>query len=188
MKKLIMICALVLGSQAAKAGFVAEPYLGYQMGTVDKTTVPAFGSSTSTSKDKGTVIGARLGYSFLIPVVSFDYSMYNGKDDQSPSSKMTGTNMALTVGAQMIPLVRPYAGYIFSAKNKSDDGTSAATVTGTGMKVGLGIKILPLLNINVEYAKYDYKDIDGISGYTKVSEVYSDLKYTTTTIGLSYVF
>jgi hypothetical protein len=185
MKQLLMVFSVLLISKLSYAGLVLEPYLGYQMGTAEATTI---GGTTASSKDKGTVVGARVGYSFLVPWVALDYSMYSGKDDTDPAGDLKQTNIGVTVGAQMIPLVRPYAGYIFSAKNEVDDGTGAVTVKGTGMKVGLGFKILPLLNINVEFAKLDYKDVESSAGSSSISDVYSEFKYTTTTIGLSYVF
>lgn len=186
MKQLLTVFSILLVSKFSYAGLVFEPYLGYQMGAAKTTTVS--GNNTTDSKDKGTVIGARVGYSFLVPWVALDYSMYSGKDDGSPESDLKQTNLGVAVGVQMIPLVRPYAGYILSAKNESDNGTGAVTVKGTGMKVGIGLKILPLVNINIEYAKYDYKDLEGVGSYTSVSDVFSDFQYTTTTIGLSYVF
>lgn len=185
MKQLLTVLSILLISKLSYAGLVLEPYLGYQMGTLDATYT---GGTAASSKDKGPVFGARIGYSFVVPWVALDYSMYSGKDDATTPNDLKQTNIGLTVGAQMLPLIRPYAGYIFSAKNKASDSTSEATYTGTGLKVGIGFKVLPLLNINVEFAKIDYKDYETSTASGKVSDLFSDFKYTTSTIGLSYVF
>ncbi|AZZ35858.1 hypothetical protein CIK05_03270 [Bdellovibrio sp. qaytius] len=176
MKNLIMICALVLGSQVAKAGGFIEPYLGYQTGKVEI-------SGGSTLKDKGTALGLRAGYQMVIPWFALDAKMYKGKDDASPQDDVSFTDVGVTVGAS-VPFLRPFIGYIPSAKIKSEGTGFDMTIKGTGLKLGLGIKILPLIDINIEHTTYSLKDPE-VNGVTFTG---TKADYTTTMIGLGMTF
>lgn len=177
MKHLFILSSIVFFTAFAKAGYFAEPYLGYQMGTT-KTTV---GGSSSEDKIKGTALGVRLGYEMLIPWFALDVKMFSGKDDSSPENDIKHTDIGLTVGAT-IPFVRPFVGYVPAAKITSEGGGTSTDLEGSAIKLGLGFTILPFLDINVEQTIYDIKEIDGAS----LSGV--DIEYQTTMIGLGITF
>ena len=181
MKNLIMICALVLGSQVAKAGGFVEPYLGYGMNKIEGTFaagVPVFGGSSFDAESKGPVYGVRAGYQFILPWVALEASQFKG-DGQDGASDVKATDIGVTAGLSL-PIVRPYAGYVFSSK--ADVGSTE--YTGTAMKVGVGFGFIPLLHLNVELVDTKFKEVDG----NDIDTTFSDFKSKTTVISLSYVF
>lgn len=156
MKNLIMICALVLGSQVAKAGLLLEPYAGYQFGEIE-VSVPG---ASVTNKDKGLAIGGRIGYEFMLPWVALDVKYYTGKNDATPEAKIKATDIGVTGGVSL-PVVRPYAGYILKAEAKADDGSGEDKLEGNGYKLGLGLTPLPFIDFNIEYSVFEFKKING---------------------------
>ena len=156
MKNLIMICALVLGSQVAKAGLLLEPYAGYQFGKLETTS----SGISASSKDKGIAIGGRVGYEFILPWVALDVKYYTGKDDSDPAYDIKATDMGFTAGVTL-PVLRPYAGYILKTEAKADNGSGEHKYEGTGFKLGLGLTPLPFVDFNSEYTVFDFKKFDG---------------------------
>ncbi|MES2802938.1 MAG: outer membrane beta-barrel protein [Bdellovibrionota bacterium] len=182
MKNLIMICALVLIGQVAKAGGFIEPYLGYATGKVEATVaagVPVIGGQSFDFKVKGPIYGLRAGYQFILPWVALEASQFKGETDQDPSGDIKGTDIGVTAGLSL-PIVRPYAGYVLSSKYESD----SSEITGNGIKVGVGFGFIPLVHVNIEYITTTFKELDG----EDISSVFSDYKSKTTAFTISYVF
>lgn len=174
MKNLIMICALVLVGQVAKAGGFVEPYIGYQTGKFEF-------SNGVEGDSKGTALGLRAGYQMVIPWIALDVQLGKGKvSDVIPEYDYSYTDFGVTVGAS-VPFVRPFIGYIPAAKTKLEGGGATDEYKGTGLKLGLGIKILPLVDINIEQVSYEFKERDGV-------ELSEKAKHKITTIGLGMTF
>jgi hypothetical protein len=174
MKNLILICSVFLISQFATAGGFIEPYIGYQMGTMEY-------SNGVEGKIKGTALGLRAGYQMVIPWVALDVQMGKGSISEIiPEDDYTYTDVGVTVGAS-VPFLRPYVGYIPQAKTKLENTAASYDVEGTGLKLGLGIKLLPLIDINVEQTNYTFKKANGV-------DLTNEGKGKITTIGLGITF
>lgn len=173
MKKLIMICSLVLVSTVANAGGFIEPYVGIQKGTATDANGTDFDS-------KGTALGLRLGYQMVIPWVALDVRMNKGTIETAPEQDYSGTDIGITAGAS-VPFLRPMIGYVPAAKQKFEASGSSFEFEGSALKLGLGIKILPLIDINIDQTSYTFKKVDGL-------DLSSDVKHKITTIGLGITF
>lgn len=182
MKKILAIALITLGFQSAQAGWLVEPYLGYNMGSFSgKTKV---GGTEIDASDNGLGFGARFAYDFIGLFAGIDYSMMSttikydkpagSKDDKADHSKLFAV-----VGYSLpaIPL-RFWAGYAFSNAwtVKGTDGASDTKYTGSAFKFGGGYTVIPMLSLNLEYVinSYDKWSSGGSSG--NVSDAYSDFK------------
>ncbi len=187
MKKIFTAFIASIGfSTASQAAMTIEPYLGYSSGELKYTYTSTFGGTEGKSTSTSTGYGLRLGYQFIIPYLALDYTGTTGKcKDDTTSYDCTGTQLGVVVGARL-PIVKPYVGYGFSNELKIKGDTGDTTYKGTYTKVGLGLGFIPIVTLNIEYQINDYSKID-MSGtsYSK-SELYSDLKATTTMISISY--
>ena len=173
MKKLLMICSLVLVSTAANAGGFIEPYFGIQIGE-------ATDSGGAKEDSKGTALGLRLGYQAVIPWVALDVRLNKGTIDTTPEQDYSGTDIGITAGVS-VPFLRPMIGYIPAAKQKYEASGSSNELEGSAFKFGLGIKILPLIDINIDRTAYKFTKING-------NDLNNDVKHDVTTIGLGIVF
>lgn len=172
MKKLLVLSSVVLFSSFANAGGFIEPYIGYQTGKVE--------DSNDSIDTKGTALGLRAGYQWIIPWVALDVKMFKGTTETTPEGDLTFTDVGVTVGAS-VPFLRPFIGYIPAAKQKLEVGSATDEFEGTGLKLGLGIKILPLIDINIEQVNYEFDKLDGLTLTDKVT-------HKTTMIGLGITF
>ena len=161
MKKLLVLLTVTAGllvNQAAQAGLLLEPYLGYSNGKIEQG---------STSNDyKGTQYGLRLGYSVLFFAIGLDYTAAKYKDDATPENDLEIGDAGLFVAYKFPILLRAYATYVPSAK--MDYGTSTTLEDGTSTKLGLGFTGLPLVNINLEYQMAEYKEANSLTLVDKV--------------------
>ena len=150
---LLSAIAVLTFNQAAKAGILLEPYLGYVVSGQAKTS--------STSNYKGTVYGARVGYSVLNFAVGAEYAATSFTDDSSPQQTITGGDLGL-FGAFTFPvLVRAYATYIPSPILKASSvGPTITYKSGNIIKLGVGFTVLPLVNIGLEYTTGTYSKVD----------------------------
>lgn len=173
MKKLILVCSLVVVSQVANAGGFIEPYLGMTTGKFKVT-------GASDTDSKGTALGLRAGYQMVIPWVALDVKMLKGSAETTPEADMSFTDVGVTVGAS-VPFVRPFIGYIPAAKTKLEANGVTDEYEGSALKLGLGIKILPLIDINIEKVDYTFKKLDGI-------DLTNSIKHETMMIGIGMTF
>lgn len=155
MKKLMAVCALVLGfASVSQAGVLIEPYLGYEMG---KT------KDFSEGKYDGTQMGLRLAYKTPVMLwlgVDGTFGVSGKvKPDVGTEEDATRTTMYGVVGIDLPILLRGWVGYSFSDEVKVDSGK----FKGSGYKVGLGFTGLPFVSLNFEYINEKFNDFEGIS-------------------------
>ncbi len=185
---LFLAAGVFLGFEEARAGLLIEPYLGYLPSTsTSSERTAAYGGATYSGKEDGYGIGARLGYSFIIPFVALDYSIKTLKykaDSGGTDTDDTATEMALVVGANL-PIVRVFAGYGFDFNLKQKSDSSTTTLKGTFTKVGVGFKVIPMVAVNLEYFMYSPSKIDTGSGEYTFSDVVSTLKYNPIFLSIS---
>jgi hypothetical protein len=160
MKKLVAVLALSLGfASAAQASIMLEPYLGYEMGTIDNAPK---GMATSTDKTTLTNIGARVGYlNFTGLWLALDLQRASGKykSDIYADDNVTRTTIGADVGFDLPIFLRAWIGYGLSNEMKMSERD--VKVTGTNVKMGVGFTFLPFICLNFEYIKEDWKKYDG---------------------------
>lgn len=186
----ILVAGAFLGFEKAYAGFLIEPYLGYSTGSISGKYTPTYGGGVFSGKETGAGFGARLGYSFLIPFVAFDYSIKNLKyksDNGGTDTDDTATEMALVVGANL-PIVRLFAGYGFDAAIKQKSDTSTSTLKGTFTKVGVGFKLIPMVAVNLEYFMYTVKKYESSGTTFDADTIFSELTYNPIFLSVSVPF
>jgi hypothetical protein len=182
-KQLLMVLASVCFASAAQASLMIEPYVGYQLGSVNEKNVvtPANDSKGSLN---GTALGARLGYRFLIPWIALDYTSFSGKLKPSnslvPDADATQSSLAIVVGADLPVLLRAWAGYGFMNELKLKD-TTTNKLKGSYTKVGLGWTMLPLVSLNFEYQMNNYSKYNG----NDIKSTYSKFDHNAFMISLS---
>lgn len=164
MKKILFIFTFIFAFQIkSQAGILLEPYVGYNALVSDY----AFGSGAGVLNGQsfkldstGLGYGARLGYSFAMVFVAFDYSSTTLKSTvktqpTGATITVTGddtpTEMAGVVGANF-GFLRPFVGYVFDVQSKN----SNTTTFGNGYKAGLGFSLLPKVKLNLEYKMFTF--------------------------------
>ncbi|MBT4790371.1 MAG: hypothetical protein HON90_02270 [Halobacteriovoraceae bacterium] len=155
LKVLFTVVVLSLTSNSF-AGLLVDPYIGIGQ---TKDTLDLAGASEESGSS--TVIGSRLGYSFILLSAGIDYSMVKSSSD---GDDIDSTNMSVFVGVDMPILVRAWAEYFVS----SDFDVDNANVNGVSFKdgygVGLGFTGLPFVSINLELDLLNYEvDLVGAS-------------------------
>lgn len=149
----ILVSGLFLTAPSAEAGILLEPYMTYEVSTVNATT----GGQPDGGKNNGAIgIGGRIGYKLIIPVwIAADISQVSGKyKPDLPGSDLTFTrsNTYLTVGFDFPILFRAWAGMGLSNSTKVSDASTDVTVSGgSNMKVGVGLGLIPFMSVNLEY-------------------------------------
>lgn len=153
MKKLLLALSMLTFTSVAQAGFMIEPYVGYETGSSKQSGSP-------DSDYTGTTLGARLGYGMLGLSFGLDYTMASGTIDETtpPDTDVDATDMGLFVSYEFPILLRVYATYILSSK--ADVG-QPEDIEGSGMKLGVGFTGLPFVVINLEMTNRTFDEYDG---------------------------
>jgi hypothetical protein len=170
---LFAIITVLTFNQAAQAGLLLEPYLGFVSGEAKQAT---------TSKYTGTSYGARVGYTMLLGFAAgIDYNAMNFTDDSSPKNDLTSGDLGVFIAYKFPVLLRTYATYVPSASiDSKSNGTTSTLKAGNSLKLGVGFTGLPFINVNLEYISGSYSDIE--SAGTTVS---LNPKFTTSAFALS---
>lgn len=159
MKKLFVVCALVMGfGSVSHAGLLLEPYLGYETGTV---------KDNNDGKMDGTQLGLRAAW--RAPVMfwaGLDYTMgvsAKFKPDASgvPDSDAKRSTLYAVVGVDLPILLRGWVGYGFMNEIKLDDYDTK--LEGKSTKVGVGFTGLPFVSLNLEYLMETFDKVNGNS-------------------------
>ncbi len=148
-------------SFSAHAGFMAEPWLGYESGTIKCTSVANIGCSSKTT---GMNYGARLGWLFPAGLwLAADYAGGSGKikyDAGGAEDDGSRTRLGAAFGYDMMMGFRMFGGYGFSNTLKSKSSSGETKFKGTEYYVGVGYRTPVRITINLEYhvdslPKYD---------------------------------
>ncbi len=144
---LLGIMSVMLFTQSSFAGLLIDPYIG--AGTYATTADLAAADDDGNSM---SMVGARVGYSFILVSAGIDYQMANVVDGKR-------TNMSAFVGVDLPILFRFWAEYTFNSTWENDDlddrNYEAAFQSGTS--IGVGFTGLPLLSLNLEVESMKYK-------------------------------
>ena len=145
MLKKIIVSIFLISSFSANAGLLLDPYVG--MGNA-KSTFDA--ASLDDTNDNATVLGARVGYSFLLFSLGADYQM-------ATIDGSTRNNLSAFVGFDLPILLRVWAEYTLNSSVDNDDLPSSVDVTfNDGYSVGVGFTGFPLISVNLEIEQTNY--------------------------------
>ena len=159
--KFLLLSFLLIASISAKAALLIEPVLGYNFsGKVEISDLDY------DDKITGPSYGGRLGYQNLGFQLGLDYlhSTLTTKDDDE---KADFQEWAGFIGFKFPVFIRVYAGYIFSANGTGEDDEEYSK--GSGTKLGVGFTGLPFVNINLEYRKVTFGELDDVEIDTKMN-------------------
>lgn len=137
--------AALIFSFNANAGIYIEPKIDYSALSLE-SSLPAGGL-------KGSMVGARLGYSLPLVTLAVDYST-GSPEAELNNNKVSSDNTRTGLTAIFAPPVLPFnvlAGYY----NSSLD-ISGTKYEGDGTKFGIMFTMLPFININLEYFTTSY--------------------------------
>ncbi len=158
LKALLSSLFCVLLSAKAFAGFMFEPYLGYESQKVAGSTSGVDIGGTGSAIDLGARIGWGFGLGFwsAIDVMTATGGKYSPTTTLTSTFTYTKTDMGLSLGYDFPIKLRTYLTYNF---NPSWDlttetlGVSTATKYsgGTSYKIGLGYSLIAMLTLNFEY-------------------------------------
>lgn len=142
-----LIVAMV--ANAAQAGFLIDPYIGLGQ----TKTIFDIGSSDDSESDSSTVLGSRVGYSFILVSAGIDYQIMNGKDTNDED--VSSNNLSAFVGVDLPILFRFWAEYFLSSSTDADFGSVDVSFKD-GYGVGIGFTGLPFVSINLELETLNY--------------------------------
>ncbi len=141
---LVAFTFIFFGTRAVFAGILVDPYIGYGSYTTTYDT-----ASLDDDVESYSMIGSRLGYSFLLLSAGIDYEMDNFSDGKR-------TNTSVFVGVDLPILLRFWGEYIFNSNLEIDDATYDIAFKN-GYSLGVGFTGLPLVSLNLEVEKSSYK-------------------------------
>lgn len=154
MKKSIVAIVMVLGmSTVSRAGFLLEPYVGYESGS------QAYTNTTPTNyevKSTATEVGLRIGYIsrfFMTADVQvssggkFKYDLPAGTADED----YTRTIVGLDIGYYFTTMFRGYLGYGASNEILQKTSLGDKKYKGTSVKAGLGYHLHRNVIFTLEY-------------------------------------
>lgn len=141
---------ILLGLQA-HAWLLFEPFIGYNKGQEQGSTMQGIG------------IGARLGLDFKDLFVAADVDSLDLQQGAIASVKYTDTG--ITIGGQFQRL-RLWYGIITGSQFSYPSGTVTVTNKGAGTKIGIGADLSGKLNLNLELRSLNYTTNDPGTGVT----------------------
>ena len=173
MKKLMIICLfLTFGVTESKAGLLLEPYVGYQLGTLDgkykykSTGIEADYPETSHS---GAGFGARVGFQTFGLMLGGVYetipSITQERND-TESDLGSSSKLGVFVGYDFPLFLRVWGTYFLDVSAEDEDGNDFSDLYDSGVGAGVGLTFLPLVSLNVEYRMYTWSDNFNNADYT----------------------
>jgi hypothetical protein len=188
-KKLVSILIMLLGVQA-NAGFLAEPFIGYDQTTAKTTDVSA---TDGGSKNSGMDYGARLGFRFTQGYwVAAEYAGGSGtsKSDTTGTADMDYTRTALgAVFGYDYGQFGFWGGYGFSDKlTIKATGSTDTVFAGTNFKVGVGYRPMMHVSVNLEYVIPKYTKVTVNSVETDLSTFYTKFDTSGAMLSVSFPF
>jgi hypothetical protein len=182
-----LLLALILGfSSYSQAALLIEPVVGYSLNAKFDATETATLPNGLEAKGNGVSYGGRLGYQQLGFQLGIDYLKSSLTiDEDGLEDGVSMSEWGAFAGFEFPVLLRVYAGYIFSATADAEgtNGTKIEFTEGSGMKFGVGFTGLPFIDINVEYRKGTFGELEMAGIKTGAETDYSALM-----LGLSLPF
>lgn len=189
MNKLLCVFIMVLGVQA-NAGFLAEPFVGYDQSTFKYTDI---GGTSSGATSSGMDYGARLGYRFNQGLVlALEYAGGSGKSKSdtagSTDSDYTKTAMGAIIGYDF-GRFSIWGGYGFSDKlTIKTTGQTDTDYSGTNFKVGFGYKVVNHVSVNLDYIIPKYTKFTSSGTESDISTVFSKFETSGAMFSVSFPF
>ncbi|NUM59466.1 MAG: outer membrane beta-barrel protein [Bdellovibrionaceae bacterium] len=186
MKKYISLMILFLSVQS-HAGFIAEPFVGYNSGSSKATTISGtLASSTSSGFDYGIRAGFLFGQSFWI---AGEYTGGSGKDkDSSSETDYTRTAIGVVIGYKLPNKYNFWLGYGTSDKITYKDSTTEIYTSGTNAKFGFGYEVAKNVDVNVELIVPKYSKFGNSTTEVDISSAFSKYDVSFALISLSFPF
>jgi hypothetical protein len=188
---LTLVLALLCGQ--AFAGFMIDPFVGYDMGGIKATTT---GGGAVDLKATGMSYGTRLGFRSMDGLsIAAEYTGGSGKlkDDSGAAVPLADEDYSHTATGIVLgydrSMYRAWVGYGISDQ-LTEKGTSSDTVyKGTNYKIGLGVMPIRHLSINFEYIVPKYTKVTvGSGAETDVSSSFSKFDTSVMSVSLSSPF
>ena len=198
----LVFAFVISGTTAAQAGILIEPYGGYASGTISNTQ-KASPFTAGEGTVAGSVVGGRLGYSFLGLWVAGDYmslapNLAITKPSATAGLTSTSRYAFVDVGFDFPFLLRVWGGYGVSnyLRLTYADATGSyedIATGGTAAKFGVGLSFLMFCSLNVEYINPSFKTISNNKNGSSVFSGDVDARYSNynapfTVVTLSFPF
>lgn len=178
-------------TSSAYAGFLIDPYVGYELGSFSTKFKDSLGGAKGTGTSNGFALGSRAAYAFpsmIFVGLDLDLSFITFKTDgASTDDPATRTALYITGGAEF-PVIglRTYLGYALVNSLIFDNTSGTAFSGGTNIKLGVGYKFVPMLAVNLDYIMRTYSNISSAAITSgSVSDYYEYFNDNTVMISLS---
>lgn len=146
---LALVATMVASS--AQAGFMIDPYVGIGQ---TKTTID-FLTADDTDTATSTVLGSRLGYSFILVSAGIDYQITKGEDNDGDDTDVN--SLSAFVGVDLPILFRFWAEYFLSSNYEVEDDNGVDNTFKDGYGIGIGFTGLPFVSLNLEIETLNYE-------------------------------
>ncbi len=171
------VLAITLLSKSTYAGVLIEPFLGYNVGTLETKDTS---DKTVSNVMSAPTYGLRLGYKVLLFWLAADYVASNGNatpDDSSAKYDYSASTIGATVGVDLILGLRFYAGYGADTTLTQKKTTRDIVFKGTSTKGGIGFSPIPLLSLNLEYSINKFNRVDKVAdaGFKDIDTYYKSV-------------
>lgn len=178
MKKLIIVwLALFALTSTANAGFLFEPYFGYDfsMSGEIETSPEVRKAKWSTFEVGGRIgwifnwIGIGLDFDWKKPEVTWEANAANAEAKTDVSMTNLAGFIGLYLGKRGQWMIRLKYNFMSNAKSDFNTGGNAATweYKGMGYGIDLGYRFLNWLALNIDYTMNTYDELSGNSNVPK---------------------
>ncbi|MBL7543738.1 MAG: hypothetical protein JNL11_07965 [Bdellovibrionaceae bacterium] len=185
MKTLVTTFTIFFGIQCL-AGFIVEPFLGYNTGSTKLTaTTGEVAKSTNSGLDYGLRLGYLFGQSFW---TAAEYTGGSGKDKGSSSEEdYARTATGILVGYK-VNKYNFWAGYGISDKVTYKLTDAEIYYSGTNMKFGFGQFFANHVAVNVELIIPKYTKFGSGSRELNIADEFKGMDVTYASISVSFPF
>ncbi len=197
MFRLFILIAL-LSSEAALAGILFDPYVGYAVGSLRKDGNASHPDTATQTVDSsgsidGMAYGARAAWMFGRFFLGGEYQGIRAtvklKDSTEESAAWNSSAIFGIMGWQFFTGFRLYGGITVRPYEATEDTSPEATkFEGSARKIGVGYRYRVPAAINIEYVEYSLGDVEYGGTKGKVKDYYDKLNYNTVLVNVSFPF